>query len=228
MTSAGVAAASAAGVVQRAIPSRQTGSTRATGVCWSITSDTSTAHASTSGRRQGRSRAADAYQSTIRSPVSSGGASAVTLRMPPVSLGTVLTSAQSAVPWPRRAGAVAGRVRASVPPVLHPVGPLPAAVYWRRRALVLTLLLSVLGGGGWGGWAVATGRSAEGTTTASATGSAGSTSPPALERVVPALASVQLPTAPATPVVATTPAAPLPAPGSPCTDDMLSLEARAP
>jgi hypothetical protein len=112
--------------------------------------------------------------------------------------------------------------------VLHPVGPLPAAVYWRRRALVLTLLLSVLGGGGWVGWAVATGRSAEETTTASATGSAGSTSPPALERVVPALASVQLPTAPTTAVVPTTPTAPLPAPGSPCTDDMLSLEARAP
>lgn len=33
--------------------------------------------------------------------------------------------------------------------MLHPVGPLPAAVYWRRRALVLVLLLAVAGGGGW-------------------------------------------------------------------------------
>jgi hypothetical protein len=42
--------------------------------------------------------------------------------------------------------------------VLHPVGPLPASVYWRRRGLVLAgvvlalvLLVSLLGGGGGGG-----------------------------------------------------------------------------
>ena len=50
----GLTAASAAGVGQRAIHSRQTGSTRATGVCWSITSLTSTAHASMPGRRHGQ------------------------------------------------------------------------------------------------------------------------------------------------------------------------------
>ena len=65
-----VAAARAAGSGQRASHSRQTGSTRATGVCCSITSLTSTAHASTPGARHGRSRAAEAYQSTITSPVS--------------------------------------------------------------------------------------------------------------------------------------------------------------
>src|SRR5215212_4770616 len=95
MTSAGVAAASDAGVGQRAIQSRQTGSTRDTGVCWSITSLTSTAHASTPGRRQGRSRAAVAYQSTIASPASVRGSGAA---------GRLLVTAdQSAVPGERRA-----------------------------------------------------------------------------------------------------------------------------
>ena len=41
--------------------------------------------------------------------------------------------------------------------MLHPVGPLPTAVYWRRRLLVLVGTLGVLGGGGWLGVAVATG-----------------------------------------------------------------------
>src|SRR3954466_11055068 len=180
MTSAGACAASAAGVGQRAIHSRQTGSTRATGVCWSITSDTSTAQAATSGPRHGRSRAAVPYQSTIASPVS-------------VVAG--LTTDQSAARGQRRAGAVGHRAPVSVPAVLHPVGPLPAAVYWRRRVLVLTLLLSVLGGGGWltvsmlsepstadGAMAAAAATSSR--TTAAAT--------PSLEQVVPAVAGVQL------------------------------------
>ncbi|WP_448625611.1 MucR family transcriptional regulator [Geodermatophilus sp. URMC 64] len=117
--------------------------------------------------------------------------------------------------------------------MLHPVGPLPAAVYWRRRALALTLVLSVLGGGGWTGWAVATGRITDATATASSTRPAGtSIAVPALERVLPSLASVR------TPTVATTtappaeetppPAPPPPAPGGPCTDDMIGLEVRTP
>src|SRR4051794_4204907 len=211
MTSAGACAASAAGVGQRAIHSRQTGSTRATGVCWSITSNTSTAQASTSGRRHGRSRAAVPYQSTIASPV---------------SVVAVLTTDQSAARGQRRAGAVGRRAAVSVPAVLHPVGPLPAAVYWRRRILVLTLLLSVLGGGGWVGYAVATGRFDDGTTTAATTSSATSVAPPALERVVPSLAGVQVPTAPSS-TASSTPAAP-PAAGGPCTDDMIGLEVRTP
>src|SRR3712207_8357333 len=44
---------------------------RATGVCCSMTSLTRTAHGSTSGRRHGRSRAADANQSTSVSPTRS-------------------------------------------------------------------------------------------------------------------------------------------------------------
>src|SRR3954451_16002110 len=225
MTSAGVAAASVAGVGQRAIQSRQTGSTRATGVCCSMTSLTSTAQASTSGRRHGRSRAAVAYQST---------------RTSPISLLVVPTTVQCAVVRQRRAGPVRLGPSATVRGVLHPVGPLPAAVYWRRRVLVLTLLVSVLGGGGWLGWGLASGGSADATTTpASSSAADTSIAPPALERVVPSLASVQTPTVAmltvSTPIVAATtattapPAAappPAPAPGSPCTDDMIGLVVR--
>src|SRR3569833_1431869 len=68
MTSAGLAAARCAGEGQRDSHSRLIGSTRATGVGWSITSLTSTALGSVPGARQGRSRAAPAYQSTTVSP----------------------------------------------------------------------------------------------------------------------------------------------------------------
>src|SRR3954465_6426212 len=153
MTSAGETSASAAGVGQRAIHSRQTGSTRATGVCCSMTSLTSTAQASTSGRRHGRARAAAAYQST---------------RTSPISLLVVPTTVQCAVVRQRRAGPVRLGPSATVRGVLHPVGPLPAAVYWRRRVLVLTLLVSVLGGGGWLGWGLANGGAARATPTPAA------------------------------------------------------------
>jgi hypothetical protein len=108
--------------------------------------------------------------------------------------------------------------------VLHPVGPLPAVVYWRRRALVLTLLLGVLGGGGWLGYAAATGRLDDGTTTAAATTSA-PVAQPALERVVPSLAGVQVPALPPSTAAASSTAA---APPQACTDDMLELEVRTP
>ncbi|MGY1747499.1 MucR family transcriptional regulator [Blastococcus sp. SYSU D00695] len=113
--------------------------------------------------------------------------------------------------------------------MLHPVGPLPAAVYWRRRLLVLTLLVAVLGGGGWLGVALLGGGSGEeeatgGSTPAAATGAAGT---PALERVLPSLASVQTPTPPA--AVEETPAPPAgPQPGDPCSDDMIAVEVRGP
>jgi hypothetical protein len=148
------------------------------------------------------------YQSTIASPV---------------SVVAVLTTDQSAARRQRRAGAAGRRAAVSVAAVLHPVGPLPAAVYWRRRVLVLTLLLSVLGGGGWVGYAVATGRFDDGTTTAAATSSVPPATP-ALERVVPALAGVQVPAvaAPTTAAASSTPAV------GPCTDDMIAVEVRAP
>ena len=78
--------------------------------------------------------------------------------------------------------------------MLHPVGPRPAAVYWRRRALVLTLLLSVLGGGGWVGYDLVI-RSAGAASTVVAASSAPLRPPPtpALEHVTPAVADVLLP-----------------------------------
>ncbi|MDP9429763.1 MAG: MucR family transcriptional regulator [Actinomycetota bacterium] len=118
--------------------------------------------------------------------------------------------------------------------MLHPVGPLPAAVYWRRRLLVLALLLSVLGGGGWLAFAAlsgGTGGSTSTTTVAATTEArAEAAEPPALAQVVPSLASVQMPTpAPEPPArPATEPAPPSPTPGGPCSDEMVGLEVRTP
>ncbi len=116
--------------------------------------------------------------------------------------------------------------------MLHPVGPLPAAVYWRRRLLVLALLLAVLGGGGWLVVAALSGAGGgTATTTAAATTEASAaTEPPALEQVVPSLASVRTPTpAPEPPAEPAPEAAPAsPTPGGPCGDDAIELEVRTP
>jgi hypothetical protein len=122
-------------------------------------------------------------------------------------------------------------VRTTVAFVLHPVGPLPAAVYWRRRLLVLVLLVAVLGGGSWLGVALLTGS--EGTASAAGTSEAGASSsagPPALDRVVPSLAGVQTPTPPPTaaPEEPAPPAAPAQEAGAPCADDVVALEVRTP
>jgi hypothetical protein len=110
--------------------------------------------------------------------------------------------------------------------VWHPVGELPARVYWRRRAVVLVVLLAVLGGLGWLGLTLL----ADGDGDAAASGRSEAVPEPALERVVPSLTAVATPDPP--PVAETTAeppaAAPEPAAGGPCTDDMLSLEVRAP
>jgi hypothetical protein len=118
----------------------------------------------------------------------------------------------------------------SVRGVLHPVGRLPARVYWRRRLTVLVVLIAVLGGGGWlairlldppgegaaGGSAAATSRPAP---------------TPALEQVLPSLASVRTPERSTTsPETRRSPAS---APaghtaGGPCTDEMITLTMRAP
>jgi hypothetical protein len=101
--------------------------------------------------------------------------------------------------------------------------------------LVLTLLLSVLGGGGWVGYAVATGSGWPAdwvTTTEAAATTPRPIGTPALERVVPSLASVQIPTAATTsarPTAGTV--RPQPAPPAapvPCTDDLIGLEVRTP
>jgi hypothetical protein len=119
-------------------------------------------------------------------------------------------------------------VAVTVRAVLHPVGPLPAAVYWRRRAMVLTLLVSVLGGGGWLGYAVVTGRGWPATTPAAATSSA-PVGTPALERVVPSLAGVQVPTVAGTTVRTPSGSSQPPPPAAgPCTDDHIGLAVRTP
>jgi len=124
----------------------------------------------------------------------------------------------------------------SVLSVLHPVGPLPAAVYWRRRLLVLCLVLAVLGGGGWLTVAALTGQDdADPVAAASTRDAAPSAAPPSLEAVVPSLASVQVPTvgpspepAPETAEPPAEPVADGPVPGGPCSDDMIAVEVRAP
>ena len=112
--------------------------------------------------------------------------------------------------------------------MLHPVGKLPAAVYWRRRALVLLLLLSFLGGGGW----IAVSGLQRWRASAGAPVPAAASTPlptPALEQVVPALPGVRLPSA-----AGSTTAAGVPVPAglgtaaAPCTDDMIALAVRAP
>ena len=118
----------------------------------------------------------------------------------------------------------------TVPGVLHPVGKLPAAVYWRRRLVVLALVLAVLGGLGWGGFLLAT--RADGDETAP-TPQSTATRVPQLERVVPSMARVATPTPPPLPAEAeaTTAAAAAPvgpAAGDPCSDDMIALEVRTP
>jgi hypothetical protein len=115
----------------------------------------------------------------------------------------------------------------SVPGVLRPVGPLPAAVYWRRRITVLVVLLALLGGGGWLGWTLWTGR-ADASAGDPTTQSARTTEIPALERVVPSASGIRTPTPPSGSVVVETPVPPAPVPGSPCTDEMIGVTVRAP
>lgn len=130
-------------------------------------------------------------------------------------------------------GRAAGPAPASVPPVLHPVGPLPTRVYWRRRLVVLAVLLAVLGAGTWGGFLLLSGGSANAGGSAS-TEAAEPAPTPALELVVPSLTAVRTPEPPEP--VAADPALPAPevaaAPpveaGGPCSDDMLAVEVRTP
>ncbi|WP_104524562.1 MucR family transcriptional regulator [Blastococcus atacamensis] len=113
--------------------------------------------------------------------------------------------------------------------MLHPVGPLPAAVYWRRRLVVLVLLVAVVGGLGWGTVWFLDRRSGVSEAAASTT-TARPTELPALDRVVPsAAAAVRTPAAPSEPTSPpSAPAAPARPAGGPCADDVLLLEVRTP
>ncbi len=115
---------------------------------------------------------------------------------------------------------------ASVPVVLHPVGPLPAAVYWRRRAWVLLVLLALLGGAAWAGWTLWTGPAGASTTPVASTRDS-APEVPRLDRVVPSVAGVRTPTPPVAPTSTSAPSS-APAADTPCTDDMIGLEVRAP
>lgn len=117
--------------------------------------------------------------------------------------------------------------------MLHPVGKLPAAVYWRRRLVVLGILLAVLAGLGWGGFLLAaTGADDD---TAAGDRAAEPTRVPRLELVVPSMSAVATPTPPPLPLapevgleaaVEATPVGPVP--GDPCSDEMIALEVRTP
>jgi hypothetical protein len=111
--------------------------------------------------------------------------------------------------------------------VWHPVGELPARVYWRRRLVVLGVLLAVLGGLAWLAFALLTGRDGE---DPAASGTTGRVPTPALERIVPTLTAVVTPEPPAGTgaTVAPAEAPPGPSAGGPCTDEMITLEVRAP
>jgi hypothetical protein len=96
--------------------------------------------------------------------------------------------------------------------------------------VLLLVLLAVLGGGGWLGWALSTGRLGGASAAGSATEST-RTEIPELERVVPSLASVRTPTPPTSTLAAeaSSPStAAGPSPGAPCTDEMISVTVRAP
>lgn len=133
---------------------------------------------------------------------------------------------------PSRSGGAPTRPRRTppitVPGVWHPVGALPAAVYWRRRLVVLTLVLAVLGGAGWLALTLLGGRD---------DGEDASAAPPpatpALEQVVPSLTGVATPSPPSLPAVPepvaeAAPVVPVPVAGGPCTDDMIGLQVRTP
>jgi hypothetical protein len=113
--------------------------------------------------------------------------------------------------------------------MLHPVGPLPPRVYWRRRLLVLVVLAGLLAGGGWLTLRMLDRAGDVPTAPAAATGPVPT---PALELVVPSLEAVRTPGSdPRAPLPAwrRTPAtSAAPTPGGPCTDDMVELIMRAP
>ena len=110
--------------------------------------------------------------------------------------------------------------------MLHPVGELPARVYWRRRLVLLTVLVVILGGGVGLAVTLLAGRDGG---DAAASGGASPVPVPALERVVPSLSAVTTPEPPPGTAAAEPPVtAPGPVAGGTCTDEMLAVEVRTP
>jgi hypothetical protein len=109
--------------------------------------------------------------------------------------------------------------------VLHPVGKLPATVYWRRRLVLLAVLVVLFGGGGWAGYLLMT-RTASASAGPTTTRPAGT---PALERVVPPFAGILSPSPMASVIPSVAPRTPAgPIPGGPCSDAMIGLAVQAP
>jgi hypothetical protein len=95
--------------------------------------------------------------------------------------------------------------------------------------VLLTVVLAVLGGAVWGTLTLVA-RNAD---DAAATSAGDRVPVPALERIVPPLGEIAMPTPPdvtalAVEVPAAAPVVPAPVAGSPCTDDMIGLEVRGP
>lgn len=134
--------ASAVGVGHRAIHASYTGFTRATGVCCNMISLTRIGQAPTPASRHGSFLARSAYH------VSTGW-----IRRLPRSGGIVAGAGARFWPLRRREIGLSGVRRcadelgfiapivAVVDAFMRPVGPAPPATYWRRRALVLTVVV---------------------------------------------------------------------------------------
>ena len=163
-------AARSAGVGQRASHCSWTGSTRATGVCWSMNSETITDHGARAGRAPGQL----------------AGVVVVPLAGPGRAASLIAADCSTAPVW--RAPTATARPLASVGAMRRLTrGPLPARVYWRRRlvllgvGLVLVVGIGRLLGGGSDG---AVGRPAT---------PAGARSPPTRARARPPRATGRRP-----------------------------------
>lgn len=108
--------------------------------------------------------------------------------------------------------------------MLHPVGKLPASVYWRRRIVLLVVLVGLLAGAGWGGYLLVTRN-----TSAATRSTPRPPGTPALERVVPTFVGLLTPSPPAAVLPSVAPPTPAgPKAGDPCTDAMIAVAVRAP
>ena len=110
--------------------------------------------------------------------------------------------------------------------MLHPVGKLPATVYWRRRLVLLAVLVVLLGGGGWAGYLLMTRTASAATASRTTTRPTGT---PALERVVPPFVGLLTPSPMASVIPSVAPPTPAgPTPGGPCSDAMVGVAVQAP
>lgn len=117
--------------------------------------------------------------------------------------------------------------------MLHPIGRLPSQVYWRRRLLLVGIVLALSVGAGWffvgGASGDEDGAQAETTSLTTSQDSSGAQVLPGLEQIVPSLAPAEVDDA-ATPAEGAAPVpSPVPAPvpepvePGPCPDEAIGL-----